>query len=147
MYHRVHLAGRALQVVVQLAAGSLNLICMHLEPAASRDEHCDLLRRTLATSDPHIHITVLLADMNTCMPGDCRIHLTNLQADAHDDALGQWFARTFPSFTIAEHDGYTRIGHRDGIPNTLSRIEYIMIDIPKVTILDSLRGPRARQHL
>jgi endonuclease/exonuclease/phosphatase family metal-dependent hydrolase len=137
IYHRVHLAGRALQVVLQLPTSTLNMICMHLEPAASREEQCDLLRRTLNTRDPDLHLTVLMADLNTCMPGDSRTHLNNLQADDHDDALGQWFAQTFPSFTIAEHDGHTRIGYRAGTPQTLSRIDYIMIDMPKVSILDS----------
>jgi endonuclease/exonuclease/phosphatase family metal-dependent hydrolase len=135
--HRVHLEGRALQVLLQLPAGTLNLLCLHLEPATTRDAQCTLLRRTLATSDPSVHTTVLMADLNTCMPGDSRMHLNNLHADDHDDFLGHWLAQNFPTFTIAEHDGFTRIGHRDGAPHSLSRIDYIMIDMPKVTILDS----------
>jgi hypothetical protein len=80
------------------------------------------------------------------MPGDSRIHLSNLQADDHDDSLGQWFVNTFPSFTVAEHDGHTRVGYRDGVASTLSRIDYIMIDMPKVTILDTRFAAHMGHH-
>jgi hypothetical protein len=60
-----------------------------------------------------------------------------LQAEETDDAMGLWITTTFPTFTIADHDGFTRIGHRDGIPSVLSRIDYILTDVPKPTLLDS----------
>jgi endonuclease/exonuclease/phosphatase family metal-dependent hydrolase len=137
LLHRVLLPGRALQVLLTLPTISLNLLCIHIEPAAAREHQCDTLRRSLATSDPSTHVTVIMADLNLCMPGDTRTHISNLHIDDHDDALGHWFARSFPSFIIAEHDGFTRAGLRDGIINTLSRIDYIMVDLPKVTVLDS----------
>jgi endonuclease/exonuclease/phosphatase family metal-dependent hydrolase len=137
LLHRVLLPGRALQVMLHLSTAALNLLCIHVEPAATREQQCDTLRRSIATSDPNIHTTVIMADLNLCMPGDTRTHINNLQMDEHDDALGHWFVRSFPSFVIAEHDGFTRVGHRDGIINTLSRIDYIMVDLPKVTVLDS----------
>jgi hypothetical protein len=78
-----------------------------------------------------------MADLNMCMPGDSRTRVDTLQADEHDDALSQWFVHSFPSLVIAEHDGYTRAGYRDGLLHTLSRIDYVMVDLPKVTVLDS----------
>jgi endonuclease/exonuclease/phosphatase family metal-dependent hydrolase len=136
-YHRVLLDGRALQVHLQFAAFALNLVTVHIEPAATRHAHCQLLRRTFATSAPEIQITIILADLNTCMPGDGRIHLDNLHAVDQDDALGQWITSHYPHFVIAEHDGHTRIGRHNGTPTVLSRIDYVLIDLPKVTILDS----------
>jgi hypothetical protein len=123
--------------MLHLPAASFNLLCIHVEPAASREQQCDTLRRSLATSNPSTHITVIMADLNLCMPGDTRTHVDNLQAEEHDDALGHWFAQSFPSFVIAEHDGFTRAGYRDGLLHTLSRIDYVMIDLPKPTVLDS----------
>jgi hypothetical protein len=84
-----------------------------------------------------LHITIFMADLNACMPGDFRLNLTNLQAEDYDDSLGQWFAHRFPNLIIAEHDGHTRIGYRDGNPHTLSRLDYVMTDLPKVTALDA----------
>jgi hypothetical protein len=78
-----------------------------------------------------------MADLNACMPGDSRVNLTNVQAEDHDDTLGQWFAQHYTNLIIAEHDGHTRIGYRDGTPHTLSRIDYVMTDLPKVTALDA----------
>jgi endonuclease/exonuclease/phosphatase family metal-dependent hydrolase len=130
-------AGRALQVLLQLPSITLNLIALHVDPAAPREAQHDVIRRSLATCDPALHTTILMADLNACMPGDTRINLTNLQAEDHDDSLGQWFAHHFPNLIIAEHDGHTRIGYRDGKPHTLSRIDYVMTDLPKVTALDA----------
>ncbi len=135
--HRPIHPGRALQVLLQLATVTLNLIALHVDPAAAREAQHDLIRRSLAAGDPSTHATILMADMNACMPGDTRINLTNLHAEDHDDSLGQWFASHFPNFIIAEHDGHTRIGYRDGNPHTLSRIDYVMSDLPKVTALDA----------
>jgi hypothetical protein len=136
-YHRVHLDGRDLQVMLQLPSVCFSLLCIHLEPAAPREAQCSLLRRVIGTSAPSVHITLLMADLNAGMPGDSRIHLNHLHAEEHDDALGPWFVNAFLTFTIAEHDGHTRIGYRDGVASTLSRIDYIMIDMPKVTVLDT----------
>jgi endonuclease/exonuclease/phosphatase family metal-dependent hydrolase len=135
--HRIILPGRALQVRLHLDTVAINLLCIHVEPAASRDQQCDMLLRALSTSNPLSHVTFILADLNLCMPGDTRTHIHNMRGDEADDALGYWFVRSFPSFVIAEHDGYTRAGVRDGAIATLSRIDYIMVDLPKVTVLDS----------
>jgi endonuclease/exonuclease/phosphatase family metal-dependent hydrolase len=137
IFPRIHLPGRCLQVLLHMSAITVNLLCIHVEPAAPREQQCDMLCRALATSDPQLHITFVMADLNLCLPGDSRIHLSNPQAEEHDDTLGQWFAQRFPSFVVAEHDGFTRAGVREGVITTLSRIDYIMADLPKPTALDA----------
>jgi exonuclease III len=136
-FHQVLLEGRGLRTHLQFATFALNVITLHLEPAAPRHVHRNLLHQALGSADRALHATFLLADLNLCMPGDCRLHLDNLHADEHDDVTGHWLATTFPNFTIADHDGHTRIGRREGAPSVLSRIDYVMSDIAKPTLLDS----------
>jgi hypothetical protein len=133
---QVLLPGRGLRVLLQLNAYCLNVLCIHVEPAATRLQQQLFLHNAFATADAHHHATFVLADLNTCLPGDLRVRLQGPQEAAGDDVLGSWLSHQFPRFTVAEHDGFTRLGLRDGLPHVLSRIDYILTDTAKPTLLD-----------
>jgi hypothetical protein len=134
---QVFLAGRALRVLLQFDTFALNILSLHVEPAATRQVQRDMLFKALSSAEPSLHCTVVLADLSSCLPGDGRLHLHSMQHSANDDWLGGWLSSSFPRFTIADHDGYTRIGKREGVPSVLSRIDYILTDMDKPTVLDS----------
>jgi hypothetical protein len=133
---QVLLPGRGVRVLMQFHGFIMNILCLHVEPAATRQVQQTFIKQALSTANEGMSTTFVLADLNTCMPGDHRARLQGLQDPVSDDALGSWISNKFPRFTIAEHDGYTRLGRRDGSPNILSRIDYILTDMAKPTLLD-----------
>jgi hypothetical protein len=133
---QVLLPGRGLRVLLQMSTYCLNVLCLHVEPAATRPQQHLFLSNALSTADAHHHATFVLADLNTCLPGDHRVRLHGPQEAASDDGLGSWISQQFPRFTVAEHDGFTRLGLREGLPHVLSRIDYILTDTAKPTLLD-----------
>jgi hypothetical protein len=133
---QVLLPGRGVRVQIQFHGYTMNILCLHVEPAATRQMQQSFLLNAFSTADDRLAATFVLADLNTCMPGDHRVRLQGLQDPVSDDALGSWLSHKFPRFTIAEHDGFTRLGRREGSPHILSRIDYILTDTAKPTLLD-----------
>jgi hypothetical protein len=128
--------GRGVRVQMQFYNFTLNMLCLHVEPAATRLRQQNFLQQALSTAEDRVAATFILADLNACLPGDHRIRLQGLQDPGSDDVLGSWFSHKYPGLTIAEHDGFTRLGRRDGAPSILSRIDYILTDMAKPTLLD-----------
>jgi hypothetical protein len=134
--YQVLLPGRGVRVQIQFYNFTLNMLSLHVEPAATRTMQQNFLQKALSTADACTAATFVLADLNACLPGDHRVRLQELQDPGGDDVLGSWFSQKYPGFTIAEHEGFTRLGRRDGAPTILSRIDYILTDMAKPTLLD-----------
>ena len=118
------------------AAGSINIINVHIEPALDDSVKQQQLGQVLATISKD-HTSFIFGDFNLVDEQEGRFHPRSGTWTRSDAPMGKWLSRQMGGITEIIQDDFThqQVAHDDIA--TLSRIDRSSTDMPELDLLDS----------
>jgi endonuclease/exonuclease/phosphatase family metal-dependent hydrolase len=135
--HSVLLDGRVHMVsLIADPHKKLHIVNVHIPPAFPDGRVCTLLRQLRDILAGLVGPVFLLGDWNFVEKGDFRLHLSTGKATVENSAKIREFEHLFVDYVELHQDNFTRAGKKNGLIETLSRIDRIYTNIPTGVLLD-----------